>query len=250
MSPAKDKGPPGGPGSAVSEGVQVDWSPEVGWPKIIALTALLSFFIEVLPPLIRATLGDAEGSPFVPWTFHTLWEIGALLGVIWVVRQMKVHVFNFAAALLIGIFVSSIVWSFVPQSWILLEPNYYAVQSRGTLETHPSGMYDDYDWPLQLSYLYPADSPLLRAEQRRRAVENEYVATVGFLTWQSGLASGYLPHPSVAEYARSSTAQLYLTVGPVVLAESLIVGFYKNVLLFLVLQFIWFRYRHEFIWWP
>lgn len=89
-----------------------------------------------------------------------------------------------------------------------------------------------------------------RKEQRF----NEYVDMRGFLFWQTGLAYGFLPDSfSIPQYhggySFGERIVLFLTVGPIVLAESSIIGIYQDFIILFIVQIIWFAIRKEHIWW-
>lgn len=123
----------------------------IKWFKALLLTLLGSSSIEIFLIFYGAVFVDKSLSSLVPWTFHTLWEFSALCGVAWIVKQLKVQVGVFFLALLAGMLVSAVFWMFIPDSWNMLEANYFGVESRRTLETRVEGRYDEnivYNFPL------------------------------------------------------------------------------------------------------
>lgn len=201
--------------------------------------------------------GNRDASDLVPWTFHTLWEIAALAGVAWVVYQLKVQVGNFFAALFVGFIISAVAWIFIPDSMKILEANYYGVESRITMEMHEEGRYDErteYDFPLDLGFMYHRDSPELKQEFKDKREWNEYVNVQGFLTWQTGFAYGFIPDPvSIPQYNGGDNFRerlsLIMTVGPVVLSEMFIRGFTRHFIILLIAQVVFVLLKKEHVWW-
>jgi hypothetical protein len=228
------------------------------WVKTIVLTALASFSIEVVL-MLYDTLGGSYRDPsdLVPWTFYSLWAIAALGGVAWVVYKLKAKVGRFFTVMFIGSIISAVAWIFIPDSLKILEANYYGVESRITMDMHEEGRYDEtteYDLPLELGFMYHRDSPELKHEIREKAKRNEYVDVQGFLTWQTGLAYGFMPDPvSIPQYNGCDNFRerlsLIMTVGPVVLSEMFIRGMYGHFLVFLIAQIIFVLIRKEHVWW-
>ncbi len=227
------------------------------WGKTIVLTLLASFSMEVVLMLYGTIWGNRNPSGLVPWTFHTLWEIAALAGVAWVVYQLKVQVGNFFAALFVGFIISVIAWIFIPDSLKILEANYYGVESRITIDMHEEGRYDErteYDFPLDLGFMYHRDSPELKQEFKDKRKWNEHVNVQGFLTWQTGLAYGFIPDPvSIPQYNGCDDFRerlsLIMTIGPVVLSEMFIRGVTRHFIILLIAQIVFVLVRKEHVWW-
>jgi hypothetical protein len=165
------------------------------WILSIILTVLLVFLVEIARMLYH-TFTSNETLEIVPWTFHWIWEIAALIGVYFIEKKCDVFGEIFFSTILAGIMLSFLAWSFLPDSFKVLEANYYGIESRFSLETHDEGRYYEqpsYDYSLQTGFLYKTDDPELIAEMKEAAKYNEYVTTKGFLFWQTGLAYGFYP---------------------------------------------------------
>lgn len=229
------------------------------WTKILLLTALGAFIIETFLFLRGNIFGHKESISEVPWTFHTLWEIAALLLAVYLAYLFTEHIVPFLGYLFIGFVLGalcSLLWLVVPPSWNLFRPNYYGVQVRHTLDRHEEerGEFSSelvYDYPLWLMNLYPKeDSWCIEGSiEDWRRDGNEYAGAKGFLTWQAGLAYGFEPSstfvPQFKTEGLANRLALVMTVGPVTLLELLIRGLYQYFLPLLIPQLMWYWMRRQ-----
>ena len=99
----------------------------------------------------------------------------------------------------------------------------------------------------EFSSLYRSDDPELIKLREELKTKNELVGAKGFFFWQTGIAYGFgqrfLPKFYESGGHRFYHAALVLTVGPVVILESLINGTIKTAALFLLLQIGWVSIR-------
>ena len=93
------------------------------WFRSLLVTLLGAAAIEIFFILYGALSGNKDVSEFVPWTFHTLWEIAALVGIAYVVKKCDIKLETYFAGLFFGALFVGIVWPFVPDSLKLLEAN-------------------------------------------------------------------------------------------------------------------------------
>jgi len=226
--------------------------------KIVAsiiLTICISFLLEIIAMLYGSFSNDKEVSELVPYSFHWVWELAAIIASYYIIKRFKVKWDVFYIALFVSMIISVIAWMFIPNSMKILEANYYGVETRITNDIHEEGRADEnlvHDYPLCPGFLYKKNDPALLKEFRKAEVLNEHVNTRGFLFWQTGLAYGFIPD-LLGEYNGDDNIldhiELFFTVGPLVLVECFIDGVYTNFLILIITQFIWFVFKRDFIWW-
>lgn len=223
------------------------------WFAALVLTVSSVFCLEVFL-MLYGTFSDKLTTDF-PWTFHWMWEIFVLIGFSFIIKRFQISIGKFAGITFFGLIVISVVWLFIPESIKVIKVNYYGVESRLTNETHEEGRYDEQvvnDFPLRLGFLYKADDPELLQEFVEKSNYNEYVATKGFLFWQTGLAYGFVPY-RINEFNGGHTfldhIELFFTVGPMVLVECLINSLYQYFFILLLIQVVWLLIKKEHIWW-
>jgi hypothetical protein len=225
------------------------------WVKATVLTVLASFGIELWLMLYGSLSCDRRPYDFVPWTFTSVWALLASGGILWLVHQLKVHVGTFIAAVFLGLIPSVVILVILklclPDNFTVLKPAYLGVESRRTMESTEGGhMFDR----LEVGFLYRSDDPQLLRDYEDAWRGNAFVNCRGFLTWQAGLAQGFMPDPlSVPQYPGTRRLSdrffLALTVGPVMLAELFINGLVHFFLVLLALQIVWFLVRKQHMWW-
>jgi len=216
------------------------------WTVAVLLALLGAMTIEVFGTFYRSIMSDSH--PLVPKTLHTLWEVGFIIGVVLLLRRFRILKGAFFVILLVVMLASSLLWSVLPDSWRMPEPRYLGIVTREGWSTHPGGAIGEtevYDFPLESGTLYRVDSRFIRTELAMARTRNAHVGLRPFLTWQSGLAEGFLPdYASVPEYrgpvSALSAVVLYITVGPVVLLEALIEGTVRHFPLLLLGQVVLF----------
>lgn len=225
------------------------------WLRSVFATLLGAAAIEIFDILYGTLAGNKDVSEFVPWTFHTLWEIAALAGIAYAVKKCNIPLETYFPGLVFGALLVGIIWIFVPDNLKVLEANYYGVQSRMSMETHEEGIYYErveYDFPLSTGLLFRKDDPELKRKFYEARNYNEYIGTKGFLFWQTGLAYGFNPI-GIDEYNGGhgflNRIELFFTVGPMVILESFIRGLATNFLLLMLAQIFWFLIRKEQVWW-
>ncbi len=226
------------------------------WAKTIALTALAAIALQVCV-VVYGTLSSFAGqithTPFVPWTFHTLWEIAFLALAAFTAVSLGSQAGNFFSAIFLGGLLSGIAWLLVPDSLVILRPQYYAIESRITTDTHEAGRNGDsaYDFPLSKGSLYHKDDRGLKSTYAGRAENNEYVGARGFLFWQTGLANGYDPL-LLNDYNGGkrflSRVELFFTVGPLVIVEATLTGLTRHFPIFMLVVALFYAKRKESLW--
>ena len=223
------------------------------WMTVIILTVLGSFGIEVVLMVLGTLSKDKNTSDFVPWTFHWIWEILGLFGILFIAKKLGVNFSVFFASLFVGMIVIGVARIFIPDSFKF--ENYCGVETRYTYDTHEEGRYDEIsvnDFPLVPGFLFRADDTELFHEIKESSVDNEYVGTRYFIFWQTGLAYGFSPD-RLSEYNGGDTTldliELFFTVGPMVLVECFITGICYNFPTFILAQITWFLIKKEFLWW-
>jgi hypothetical protein len=225
------------------------------WLKTIILTLVGSGAIEISLFLLGTLSSNRTVSEFVPWTFHTIWEIGALGAIAYLAKKCDIKPGAYYVALLFGAFIVAIVWIFIPDNLRTLEANYYGVESRISTASHIEGRYDErveFDYALKVGYLYRKDDPELIREFSDAKRFNEYVRTKAFLFWQTGLAYGFDPFHIPAYDSAGKflyRIELFFTVGPLVIVESFIKGLISIFPILMIAQLIRFIIRKEHIWW-
>lgn len=235
------------------------------WLRSMLITLMAAITLEVLLVIGRTIyiLADRQSiSPFIPWTFHTAWELGFLALIAYLVKRCGTTFGNFIAGVLIIGIASMLLWSFLPQSFHILHARYFGVEYRRTMAKHdegpPAGW--EYNESLNSGSLYNADDPRLNDDYKDRAKDNEYVGTGGFLFWQAGLAAGYDPS-ELEEYSRFlepppgkkgelllSRVELFFTVGPLVLAESTITAIFTDFPVFVIVICSYYIIKRRHIW--
>ena len=225
------------------------------WLRSLFVTLLGAAAIEIFLIFYENLSGNKDVSKFVPWTFHTLWEIAALAGIAYAVKKCDIKLETYFVSLMFGALLVGIIWIFIPDNLKILEANYYGVESRISMETHEEGRYDErveYNFPLTPGFLYKKGDPELKRVFYKAKSYNEYVGTKGFLFWQTGLAYGFNPS-GIDGYNGSNgflnRIELFFTVGPMVVAESFIKGMATNFIILMLAQIIWFLIRKEQVWW-
>lgn len=219
------------------------------------VTLLGAAAIEIFVFQYWTLFGNKDVSGLIPWTFHTLWEAAALIGIAYVVKRCGIELEVYAVTLVLGAILAGIVWMFMPDSFRVIGANYFGVESRASLETHEEGRFDErveYDYPLSLGFLYKNGDPELEREIAETKRRSDYVRTRGFIFWQTGLAYGFTPfgldgYNGGFEFI--DKVKLFFTVGPIVIIESFIKGMIDLFGLLMAIQIIWFLILKEHVWW-
>lgn len=229
----------------------------VVWAKTVALTALAAASLQVCI-VVYGTFGSLAGrtshTPFVPWTFHTLWEIAFLVVAAFTAVRLGTQAVNFFAAIFLGGLVSGILWIFIPNSFVVLQPRYFGVESRITIDTHEAGRYgesQEYDFPLSKSFIYYKDDPELKEAMAELSQGHEYTGGRGFLFWQTGLADGY--DPSLLEGYNGgkgflSRVELFFTVGPLMIVEATLTGLTRHFPILMLIVGGLYLAKNENVW--
>lgn len=222
--------------------------------KILFLTLSVSILKELFV-FVYSNSGRGDNSlDLVPNTFYWVWLMIPVILMFLLFKKYKIKFDVFLISFFSLITVVVIIWWFIPSS-LKLEPNYYGVESRVSLDSHESGRYDEkieFDYSLKTGFLYNKYDQELIKELEDARTYNDYVGTVEFLFWQSGLACGFIPF-GIREYNGGigfyKRVELYFTIGPVVLLEILIKALYYNFMIVFLIQFLWFVSKKEHIWW-
>ena len=80
------------------------------WFRSVFVTLLGAAAIEIFLILYGTLSDNKDVSEFVPWTFHTLWEIAALAGIAHTVKKCDIK---------IGTYFVGLIWIFMPDSLTL-----------------------------------------------------------------------------------------------------------------------------------
>lgn len=224
------------------------------WLRSIIVTLLGAGAIEIFQVLYGTLSGHREASEFVPWTFHTLWEIAVFVGIAYAVKRCDIKPGVYFVGLMLGTFLVAIIWIFIPDR-LKIGANYYGIESRISMETHEEGRYDErveYDFPLSPGFLYKKDNLELKSAVFEAKRYNEYVGTKGFFFWQTGLAYGFDPigiDGYNGGHGFLNRVELCFTVGPMVIVESFIKGLASNFIILMIAQIVWFAIRKKQVWW-
>lgn len=228
---------------------QKNISPAKRWMRMVILTALVSFCLELFSFIFSGFTTGSEIADQLPWTFYWIWLIFFFIGFSLILFRFKVSFNDFVSNMIGGILISSLFWVLVPNSFKFLTPNYYGIQSRIISRTHNEGVVNEqvvYDFPLEFGFLYRTGDSELLAQLNDSNMENDYVNARGFLFWQTGLAYGFLPN-RLPEYTGKQLSLLF-TVGPIFIAELFIRGIYANFLIILLVDVVLFIFRKKHIW--
>ncbi len=76
------------------------------WLRSSIITLLGAAAIEIFLILYGTLSGNKDVSEFVPWTFHTLWEIAALAGIAYAVNKCDIKLETYFIILMIA----QIIW--------------------------------------------------------------------------------------------------------------------------------------------
>ena len=233
-------------------------SPEIDLGKAIILTLLASFLIE-FASMVNWYVGGDHVSYTGTWIFHILWGGAALVGVIWLYRKLKVHLWRLSAILFVGYVISTVGRVLLPDISLVLNANYLGVESGDMLTQYETstGFGEGFkrNYSSHLGYLYHVDSPDFKKDFESKKQSNAYVGAVGFLAWQSGLALGFTPDPvSVPQYRSGGfdyLDKLYLvaSVGPIAILELFIRGAARHFLILLLAQLIFVLIKERHVWW-
>jgi hypothetical protein len=217
------------------------------WFRSIILTLLGSWAIELASFIYRAWSGQPQFRELSVTTLHSLWDIPALIGLLVLARKLKARLGVYIPALLVGATLITILSGFLPMS-LPLNARYFGVESRRSRDAHFEG---NYDYPLERRGLRRAEAPELAEDLDAAAEYNESVRARGFLFWQTGAAAGYNPWNVTHERPESfiDNVEIFVTAGPLVLTECLILGLCGEFLPLMALQAIWFAIRRRLIWW-
>lgn len=230
----------------------------VAWRRSITMAVLGAVCWEIglrLASTVESCRGQEYSTSDLPWTFHWLWELVALLPVVWLVRRWRVVGGAFVGFTLLLGFVANVFWFLVPFRPIPFTARFYGVNSRLSSEQHTEGREDRvvYDYPLHKGLLFSRDDPELQAYLGELKRDNENVGLQSFLFWQSGLAAGYDPgvlrqYPN--ELTVSARLRLFATVGPAVLLEALVRALFVEAPIFVVASVLWYLVRKTHLMWP
>jgi hypothetical protein len=221
--------------------------------EVFLLSFLASLCMELLIFLFQfLELQDTMNS--LPWTFYWVWIFVAFLFINLIIRRFQIKFENFIS---ITIFGSFIVWALsitFPNYVTVKNYNFYGVEFRKNLNYSIGDLYNEtkiFDEPLQKSFLFSVNDLAMMEEYNEKKSENESVKLIGFMFWQAGLAYGFMPQ-NINEFNGADNndkrIELYFTVGPMVIAECLLVGVRKNLIIFFLFQALYFLYQGEDIW--
>jgi len=198
----------------------------IKWIRSTLIMVLAVIWVQVLTFWVAPYIAKRQASGLSIRTFHSLWELGFLIGVPLLLKRSGFKLQTFFGGTICA-YAVMVIGAFLPVALTPFPPHYLGVESRLSLQTHEEGPYDEvvaYDYPLALGDLYAAADPELILALQRAQIAS-YVATRGFLFWQTGLAYGFYPmgvdaysgYPDLAEFIA-----LVFTVGPLVILESAI----------------------------
>ena len=86
------------------------------WLRSLFVTLLGAAAIEIFLILYGNLSSNKDVSKFVPWTFHTLWEIAALAGIAYAVKKCDIKLETYFVSLMFGALLVGIIWIFIPSS--------------------------------------------------------------------------------------------------------------------------------------
>ncbi len=216
------------------------------WSKIVILTILTSFAIELFISLLLTVhrIFSESLTTGIPWTLHSLGELICLVGIIWIVFKFKSNVQEFIAILIILSFISFIIGPVIQNAQQIVKYNYYGIEEIYHENTN-----------CRYYTLYHHNSEDLRFELLENGkVDRTKIKAQGFLFWQTGLVKGFRPDKeSIPQYNGCNNffqwLLLVMIVGPSVLLELFIQGIIRNLVLLILIQIFFFKHYKYHIWW-
>lgn len=187
-----------------------------------------------------------------PCSFHTLWELGALVAVGRVVLASQIDWRRALKATSLAFVVSLVVIVSLPKAQRAPESRFV-----GVLYSEDGGEPDEYQpegVPWQIGRLYRKDTSQFTREWERLSSMHEYVSQKGFLFWQTGLAHGFNPDAnSIPEYREPESVldslQMAVSHGPLVVVERMIRATYFWILGLVAVQVGFYAIRKRHVWW-
>jgi len=219
------------------------------WVASILLSMLAAITTQICAFLLsKVTSGLSIGGD--PWTFHIVWEVGAIYGIYRFIKWIGIRPMIFFPMLFVGALISIAFWIFVPNP-IKIEGRYYGVSADYEPYYTEDDYGNEYTSVIDRGYLYHKDDPELQKELNNEETDGQ-ISTSGFLFWQTGMAEGYSP-ALLTEYSGGYSwmdkLELYFTIGPITLLELAIMGIHAEFVIFLLISIYWFiRYKQHVYW--
>ena len=244
-----------------SNAVSVD-DGRFGRLKVFSVITLMGVSLPVLGIVFQTfmTFAREPHNSHLPWTFHTIWEVAFLVLASSVSARFGMPKTNFFAFMIgvgfVSLVVDAVVGFFVPDSFYVFRPQYFGVESRRTLDMddyETTGFYDSTSSvmvdPLVKGALFHNEDPEIAPTLDELAKDNAYADLRGFLLWQTGMAKGYDP-TQLENYNGGdgilSRVELFFTVGPLTIVESVLWGLVRHLPAFMVYFIV--LYAKDGIW--
>ena len=215
-------------------------------PKQILISILLSYVVDLVAFFFGSF--SAKKNIYADWTLYWMWVIISLIGVVLIFRFLRV---NLKRALIISALASLLtisIWYPLLSSESVIKHGFLGLEYRASPKSDKDAIKGAAP---EFSFLYRSNDPELKRLMEELKTKNELVNARGFFFWQTGIAYGFgqrfLPKFYEIEGHRVYHAALILTVGPVVILESLINGAIKTAALFLLLQIGWHSIRKRLL---
>jgi hypothetical protein len=203
--------------------------------KSILVSILAAFIIDV----VLFVNGSARSvkSIYSDQDYGLAWIALSAPLIYWALRKLHIRMGRFLLVLLVGTILSATLWYPLVDSARLIKPNYCGLVPRPDPRRPPAGRSSR---PGELSFLFAAGDPRLRTLREDLRAAGKPFEVKGFLFWQTGIGYGFGQRELPKFYERYGYRFYRLakaaTVGPVVLAESVINGALKNGVLILLAQ--------------
>jgi hypothetical protein len=190
-----------------------------------------------------------------PWTLHTIWEVAAIVGIVYVVKRMKLMIWQFLTTVGMCGIAALIVMAFVPFHHEDAGVRYCGVSYQPCPYSYEQGFWGvrEIENDFWATNVYSLDdrgklnSAILWAKRNSCGVALDY-----FYFWQTGMACGFDPLLVSVYGWRSDIFHWpvirFLTIGPVVLVELLIRACIWFLPIFLMITIAWFLVRRKHLW--
>ncbi len=223
------------------------------WKNSILATLLISFTSEILFFWIRSLW--TEKSTYSEWTLHWIWELIAIIIIIIRLKKLDIEIRKLPGFFIIAILIMIFTWGLLTNSLNPIKNNYSGILYRYNFETAITGRDDHvvYNHDLECGFLYKKNDPFLSQDIEETIAQNQYSNSEHFIFWQTGIAYGFgnIGTPKFYESNNRLFFQLKLifTVGPFVILECFIKGFFRLFFIILIINIVWILLRNEHLWW-
>jgi hypothetical protein len=189
----------------------------------------------------------------VPWTFSWVWIITAIICIYFFVARHVKEILKFIIITYFGYLISFTIWFCVPEQAKNILANFSGIECRLSNETIniDDSNQEYYIHQTVRGNLFNINNVELFEDLKEKSERYSSIEQRKFIFWQTGLATGFKPKGIVTYDEPKTFIQfigLFFTVGPIVLVECILLGFYNHFFILVLIHLFWNLYRKENIW--